>query len=155
MTEYEFALFLHLLGVVVMASGITVAAAAHAVARRLSAPSEVAAVLALARVGVLLAGPGTLLVVGAGAWLTSVLALGDAGWLHAAIAVLVVALALGALGGQTPKRARLRAQEDTAAGVGVVTPELRALLDDRRSTVLNHGSAVLMLVVLALMVFKP
>jgi len=155
MSEYELALFLHLLGVVVMASGITVAAAAHAVARRRTVPGEVAAVLGLARVGVLLAGPGTLLVVGAGAWLTSVLEVGDAGWLHAAIAVLVVALVLGGLGGQTPKRARLRAEADAAAGATDVGGELRALLDDRRAQVLNHASAVLMLVVLALMVFKP
>ena len=43
MTEYETALFLHLLGVVTLASGITLAAAAHAAARRRRSPSEIAA----------------------------------------------------------------------------------------------------------------
>jgi uncharacterized membrane protein len=111
--------------------------------------------LSLARLGVVLAAPGAVLVVGAGSWLVSLEHLRlDTGWLSAALALFVVAMALGAAGGQRPKQARIlatRLRDDAQP----VTPELRALLADRRAHALNHASAVAMLGVLALMVFKP
>ncbi|MGD9695033.1 MAG: DUF2269 family protein [Thermoleophilia bacterium] len=153
--RHDLALFLHLLGVVAMLSGIVVAAVAHGAARRRSTAAEVAALLGAARTGVLLAGPGALVVVGSGAWLVDLLGIGyGAGWLSAALALLAAALVLGALGGRAPKRARLLAEQHAAARQPV-SPQLRALLDDRPSRLLNHASALLMIGVLALMVFKP
>lgn len=55
---------------------------------------------------------------------------------------------------QRPKQARLLATELAERGEGV-SPELRALLDDRASRLANQASAVLVVAVLALMVFKP
>ena len=70
-------------------------------AGRREAAGEVAALLGLARIGALLVVAGTVLVVAFGLWLVH---LGDwgygAGWVDAAIALLVVALVLGAAGGQ-------------------------------------------------------
>lgn len=151
----ELALFLHLLGVVVMVSGIVVAGVAHAQARRQGTPAEIAALLGVARTGVLLAGPGTLLVLGGGLWLVHLEHLSfSAGWLGGALGLFVLTAVLGALGGQRPKQARLLATRLREEG-GPVTAELRALLDDRRAQALNVASAVAMLAILVLMVFKP
>ena len=61
---------------------------------------------------------------------------------------------LGGLGGRRPKEARLLATR-LAGEDGPVSGELRALLDDRVSRVENYGSLLLVLVIVALMVFKP
>jgi hypothetical protein len=61
---------------------------------------------------------------------------------------------LGALGGRTPKQARLLASRLAAEGKPA-SPELRRLLDDRRALALNYLSGLLVLAVLVLMVWKP
>lgn len=76
------------------------------------------------------------------------------GWVDASLALCVVALVLGGLGGQRPKQARKLASK-LAAGGGPVSAELRGLLDDPVSRVENYGSLLLVLVILVLMVFKP
>jgi uncharacterized membrane protein len=155
MSTHDVALFLHLLGVLTLVAGVATAAVAQAVARRAAAPGEVAAILRAARVGVLLAAPGVVVVVGAGAWLVHLdgLAWGT-GWLVGALGLLALALVLGAAGGRRPRHARELAERLRDAGAEV-TPELRALLDDRLSTLANLASAVAMLGVLWLMVAKP
>jgi hypothetical protein len=156
MDDHRFALLLHLLGVLALTSGIVVAGAAHAVARRRDSPEAIAALLGLARIGVLLAGPGALVVVGAGAWLVHLehLSVLHTEWLRSAVGLFVVSLALGAGGGQGPKQARLLATELAQAG-RPVTAELEPLLADRRARLLNPASAVAMLGVLVLMVYRP
>jgi hypothetical protein len=62
--------------------------------------------------------------------------------------------ALGAAGGQRPKRARLLA-ERLAREDAPESADLRALLDDRVARALNYTSAALLLAIVALMVFKP
>jgi uncharacterized membrane protein len=155
MSTHDVALFLHLLGVLTLVAGIATAAVAQAVARRASAPGEVAAILRAARVGVLLAAPGVVVVVGAGAWLVHLDGLGwGTSWLVGALGLLVLALVLGAAGGRRPRHARELAERLRDAGAEI-TPELRALLDDRLSALANLASAVAMLGVLWLMVAKP
>ena len=66
-----------------------------------------------------------------------------------ALGLVVLGAILGALGGQRPKRARLRAER------GADAEELRRLLDDRLSLWLNAAAAAAYLAVLALMVWKP
>jgi uncharacterized membrane protein len=155
MHTHDVALFLHLLGVLTLVAGIAAAAVAQAVARRASGPAEVAAILRAARAGVLLAGPGVVVVVGAGAWLVHLDGLGwDTPWLTKALALLVIALVLGAAGGRRPRRARELAERLRDAREDV-TPELRGLLDDRWSALANLASAAAMLGVLWLMVAQP
>jgi uncharacterized membrane protein len=155
MSTHDVALFLHLLGVLTLVAGVATAAVAQAVARRASAPAEVAAILRAARAGVLLAAPGVVVVVGAGAWLVHLDGLGwGTSWLAGALALLVLALVLGAVGGRRPRHARELAERLRDAG-GEVTPELRALLDDRLSALANLASAAAMLGVLWLMVAQP
>jgi hypothetical protein len=149
------ALFLHLLGAFALIAGSSVAAVAFETARRHEEPREIALLLGLSRIGVALVGLGTPLVVAFGLWLVD---LGDwgyrAGWVDAAIALLAAAVALGAVGGQTPKRARKLATRLAAEGAPA-SGELRALLDDRPARVLNYLSGLLLLAILVVMVFKP
>jgi len=148
-------LFLHLLGVLAFVAGIAVAGVPFEAARRREDPAEIALLLGLTRYGVALVGLGGLLLLICGLWLVELADVGfGAGWVLAAIALFLVAVALGGLGGQSPKRARELAtglaERGEAAG-----PELHALLDDPRSRAANYASSALILVVLALMVFKP
>lgn len=151
----ETALFLHLLGALLFVAGIAVAGVAFEAARLRSRPAEIALLLGLTRIGVLLVAAGGLLLLVFGLWLVHLGHFGyGAGWVDAAIALYVVALALGALGGQRPKQARRLAVR--LAGEGEpVSAELRMLLDDPLSRGANYASAVAVLAILVLMVFKP
>jgi hypothetical protein len=156
-TEREWALLFHLSGVVLLFSGIAVAAAAEQGARRRERPGEIAALLGLTRFGVALVAAGALVIVGTGLWLieasNGAYSLGD-GWIAGALGLLALAFLLGALGGQRPKQARLLAtrpagENDTVRG------ELRALLDDRRSRALNYAAGLCIVAGLVIMVWKP
>jgi uncharacterized membrane protein len=153
--EVDLALFLHLLGALLFVAGIVLAGVAFEVARRRERPGEIALLLGLTRIGVLLVVPGGLLLLGCGMWLVDLEGVGyGAGWIQAAIALFVVALALGGIGGQRPKQARRLATQLAAEGAPA-SAELRALLDDHLSLAANYVSAALVLAILALMVFKP
>ena len=88
MTEREWALLFHLAGVVLLFSGLILAAAALAAARRREVAGEIAALLGLTRFGVALVAAGALLLVGTGLWLVEVwdgaYALGDV-WIAASL----------------------------------------------------------------------
>jgi uncharacterized membrane protein len=151
----DVALFFHLLGAFAFVAGTIVAGVAFETARRRTTPAEIALLLSLSRIGVLLVAVGTLLVLGFGLWLVQ---LGDwgygAGWVDAALGLLAATFVLGTVGGQRPKRARKLAARLAAEG-DRVSPELRALLDDRATLPVNYLSALLLLAIVALMVFKP
>ena len=149
------ALFLHVLGVVLFVAGIVLAGTAFETARRRERPAEIALLLGLTRIGVALVGVGGLLVAVFGLWLVHLEHLSyGAGWIETAIALYVLALALGAAGGQRPKQAR-RLASRLAAERAPASAELRALLDNRLSLAANYAAAALVLAILALMVFKP
>ena len=151
----DVALFFHLLGAFSLVAGLIVAGVALEAARRRETPDEIALLLGLSRIGVVLVGVGTLFVLGFGLWLVH---LGDwgygAAWVDAALALLAVTVVLGTIGGQRPKRARLLARRLAADGAPV-SPELRSLLDHRPTLAANYLSAVLLVAIVALMVFKP
>jgi hypothetical protein len=75
-------------------------------------------------------------------------------WVDTSIGLLVVALALGGLGGQRPKQARRLATE-LARCNAPVGGELRGLLDDRMSLAENHGALILILIIVVPTVVKP
>lgn len=151
----DVALFFHLLGAFAFVAGTIIAGVAFETARRRTTPPEIALLLGLSRIGVLLVAAGTLLVLGFGLWL---IRLGDwgygAGWVDAALGLLAATAVLGTIGGQRPKRARKLAAQFAAEGTPV-SDELRALLDDRATLAVNYLSALMLLAIIALMVFKP
>lgn len=151
----DVALFLHLLGALLLVAGIAVAGLAFEAARRRAAPAEIAALLGLARSGAVLVGAGGVMLPVFGLWLVHLGGFGlGAAWIVVSLVLYVVAMALGAAGGQRPKRARLLAGDLARAG-REATPELRALLDDPRSRAVNYASLALVIAIVALMVFKP
>jgi uncharacterized membrane protein len=149
------ALFFHLLGAFLLVAGTVVAGVAFETARRRELPSEIALLLGLARVGAVLVMVGTLLVLGFGLWLVHLERWGyGAGWIDAALGLLAAALVLGGVGGQAPKRVR-RLASQLAAADAPASDELRARLNDRAALVANYLSALLVLAILVLMVWKP
>lgn len=101
----------------------------------------------MTRVGVLLVALGTLLVFGFGLWLVEIGHFGyGAGWVDAALVLLLATVVLGALGGKKPKQARRLAvaESDRAAA----SPKLRALLDDPLARGLNYLSLLLIVVLM-------
>lgn len=151
---YEATLFVHMVGAVLFFSGLAVAAAALATARRRTRAGEIALLLRLSRWGVLLVGAGALLLLAFGFWLVELTRWSlIEPWLGGALALFTVSLALGAAGGQRPKRARRLAQQ--LPGDEDAPEELRRLLCDPVSDLLNWAAAAAALGVLALMVWKP
>jgi uncharacterized membrane protein len=155
MSKLEVALFFHILGALLFVAGIVVAGVVFEAARRREEPGEIALLLGLARWGVLLVALGATLVLAFGLWLVHIEGLSyGTGWVSVAIALYVVALLLGGAGGRRPKQARRLAERLRADG-SPATPELRALLDDRLADAANYLSALAVLAILVLMVFKP
>lgn len=152
--SYQIGLVVHLLGVLLFFGGALVAGVIFEAARRRSRPSEVALLLGATRVGAVLVAAGALLTLGGGLWLAEeVDQLGEA-WLQLSLVLFVLALVLGALGGQRPKQARRLARRLAENG-DAMSSELRRLLDDRLSLVMNYVSSALVLVILVLMVWQP
>lgn len=148
-------MFFHLLGALMLVSGIVLAGVAFETARRRERPAEIVPLLGLTRVGVVLVAVGAVLAGIFGLWLVRLGHFGyGSSWVDAAIALYVLALLLGGLGGQRPKQARKLATR-LAAADEAMNGNLRALLDDRLSRAANYGSLMIVLVILVLMVFKP
>jgi uncharacterized membrane protein len=155
LTEYKVALFLHLLGAFSLIAGTVVAGVAFEAARRRESPAEIALLLGITRTGVVLVGAGTLLVLGCGLWLVDLGHWGyGSGWVVATFVLLALTVVLGAAGGQRPKRARKLATRlrDEPGGPA---DDLRELLHDRATRAVNYLSALLLLAIIVLMVFKP
>jgi|RhiMethySRZTD1v2_1073278.scaffolds.fasta_scaffold227459_2 uncharacterized membrane protein len=154
MTEYDWALLLHLAAVICFFSGMAIATAAQIGAWGRERSGDVAAVLSLARLGVLVVAVGLVLVVGSGLWLVDETrrSLGD-GWISASLSLLVVSLLLGAVGGRKAKLARRLAESQ--APEAPVGQEVRALLRDRTALGANVLAAAAALAILVLMVWRP
>jgi len=153
-TTYNVALVFHLLGALTFFAGIVLAGAAFELARRRERPAEIALLLGLTRIGVLLVAIGGLLVAIFGLWLVHLGNWGyGSGWVDWALGLYVLALVLGALGGQRPKQAR-RLAGCLAAEEAPASDELRRLLDDRVSLAQNYAALAVVAGIVALMVFK-
>jgi uncharacterized membrane protein len=157
MTARDWALAIHLLGVVFLFSGMSIAGVAHTAARRRERPSLIAALLGITRVGVLFVVTGSLLVLVGGFWLieesNGFYSLRD-GWIAAGLILLVASFILGGIGGQQPKRARLLA-EDLARADDVPSAELRTMLDSPSALVLNYAAAAAIFAAFILMIWRP
>lgn len=150
----DVALFFHLLGAFLFISGVVLAGVAFEFGRTRETPAEIALVLSLARIALVFVAPGGVLVGAFGLWLVHLGHFGyGSGWVSASIALFVVVLALGGMGGRTPKHARLLATELAAQGAPV-SGELRTLLDDVRSRAANYLALALVIAIVVLMVFK-
>lgn len=157
MSGHDWALLLHLLGVVFLFSGMSIAGVANAAARRRERPSQIALLLGLTRSGVLFVAVGGVLVLAGGFWLIEesdgFYSMGD-GWISAGLVLLLAAFVLGWLGGQRPKRVRLLAEQLAREG-DIPNVELRKMLDDRPALALNYAAAAAIFAAFVLMIWKP
>jgi uncharacterized membrane protein len=153
-TSYKLGLLVHLLGMLVFFGGALVAGVVFEAARRRNRPSEVALLLGVTRVGAVLVAVGALLTLGGGLWLADEVDQFGEAWLQVSVALFVLALVLGGLGGQRPKRARRLARRLAQDG-DAADRELRRMLDDPLSLAANYASSALVLVILVLMVWQP
>lgn len=140
---YDWLLFLHVLGAFAMVGATVVFWAVMLAARRADRPSTLTPVFAPANIAV---GAGSVLTLVFGIWLAIHLdgyELWD-GWILAALVLWAVSVELGRRGG---------AAIDTAAAEGDAA--LSAELRNSRTTLMLTASTVALLVILALMIWKP
>ena len=156
MSLYDWLLFFHVTGAFFLIGGIVIAGilniAAIAKDRR---PSEIAALYGLIRFAVPLIGAGLLLTLAIGLWLVNEVGYGyGETWIVTAIALWVLASALGNIDGkyqrQTGELARRLAAEGDAP-----SSELRARLRNPSALAISYGSGLMAFAVLGIMIWKP
>jgi len=156
MSLYQWLLFVHVTGAFFLIGGIVIAGILNLVAiGRDRRPSQVAILYALIRPAVPLIGLGLLLTLVIGLWLVHEAGYGYGdGWVIAAILLLILANAMGGIGGRRDERTAKRARELVEAG-DAPSPELNRLVRDPVSLVLSYGSGLVLVAILALMIWKP
>jgi uncharacterized membrane protein len=152
---HEWALFLHLLGVLVFVGASAAVTALRLLAVGRARPSESALLLRGARPLVPFVLLGLVLTVGAGAWLAHELLVPyGSRWLEWTYALIAWLLVVGAVAGRRDRQTRQRAEEEAAAG-DVPSPELARMLRDPVALGLDASMLLATLAIVALMVWKP
>lgn len=152
---YPVLLCCHLLGAFTLVSGSVVAAVGAEVAAVHQDSAGIAALLGLSRLGARFVIVGTIVTAAFGLCLVHVGRWGyTTPWVESAITLLTAVIVIGAFGGHRPKRARLLATELASQG-REPTEELRALLSDRTSAILNYLAGTVLLGIIVVMVTKP
>ena len=157
MSKYEWLLFLHVTGAFIFFAGMVMALVLSVAALTRERPSEVVLFMRLTRVAVAAFGVSLVLILVFGLWLVDAAQQGYGygdGWVVAALILFILSNVLGALGGRRAEPTRELAEE-LAAGGDQPSAELRQRLRDPVVMVFDYGAAVLGLVVLVLMIWKP
>jgi uncharacterized membrane protein len=152
---YDWLLFLHVLGAFLVLGGAVLAGVFNFAALRRERPSEIAMLSKFARVGVVSIGIGMVLTLVFGLWLVHHVGYGwGQTWIVLALVLWVLANALGGIGGGREKKTRELAERLAAEG-DAPSAELTARLRDPVWLALSWGSGIVILVILALMIWKP
>ena len=155
MDTYRWLLALHVSGAFLLLGGTVLAGALNISALRSERPSEIALFMGLIRVAVVAIGLGSLLTLVLGLWLVSDrdYSYGSA-WVLLSLVLWAAAMAGGQMGGKRDRETRLLA-ERLASETNVATAELHTRMRDPVAIGLSWGSAAALVVVLALMIWKP
>ena len=155
MTTYEWLLFLHVTGAFLLLGGGVVAASLNLAALRRDRPSEIVVLFGLIRIAVASIIIGTLFLFVFGLWLVheAGYSYGD-GWVVSAIVLLILANAMGGIGGKRDE-ATAKLAADLAAQGDQPSPELRRRVHDPLSLALSYGSGLVLVGILAIMIWKP
>jgi uncharacterized membrane protein len=155
MSTYQWLLVFHVTGAFLLLGGGAIAAALNLSALRRERPSEIVLLFGLIRVAVVAISIGTALAFVFGLWLVHEAGYGYFdGWVVAAFVLLIVANALGGAGGKRDQATAKLARELAASG-DAPSAELQARVRDPISLALSYGSGLVLVVILALMVWKP
>jgi uncharacterized membrane protein len=155
LSTYDWLLFLHITGAFLLLGGGVVAGALNIAALRRDRPTEIVLLFGLIRIAVASIMIGTLLAFVFGLWLVHEVGYGYGdGWVIAAIVLLVVANAMGGIGGRREEQTASYAAELAASG-DEPSPELRRRVRDPVSLALSYGSGLVLVAILALMIWKP
>jgi uncharacterized membrane protein len=151
----DWALFLHLSGVLLFVGGSIAVTALRLLAIGKERPSESAVLLRAVRPLVPLVGGGLLLTLGAGVWLADELHVPyDSGWLQAAYVLIVWLGVAGAVAGRLDRRTRELAEREAATG-DLPSAELARRLRDPIALTLDASMLAATTAIVALMVWKP
>jgi uncharacterized membrane protein len=153
--RYHWLLFFHVTGAFMVLGGAVMAGIFNIAALRRERPSEIVVLFRLARFAVTAISVGMVVTLAFGLWLVNDAnyGWGDT-WIVLALVLWVIANALGGIGGGRDKRTRELAEQLAAQG-DAPSPELRARLRDPVSLALSWGSGLVVIVILALMIWKP
>ncbi|MDX6505889.1 MAG: hypothetical protein QOG06_533 [Gaiellaceae bacterium] len=155
MDLYQWLLVFHVTGAFLLLGGGAIAAALSLAALGRERPSEIVLLYGLIRIAVVAIMAGTALAFVFGLWLVHEAGYGYGdGWVVAAIVLLIVANAMGGIGGKRDEQTAKLARELAASG-DAPSPELRARVRDPISLALSYGSGLVLIAVLALMIWKP
>jgi uncharacterized membrane protein len=151
----QWLLALHVSGAFLLLGGTVTAGLFGVLALRSTRPSEIALFLSLTRVAVVLVGAGAVLTIVLGLWLVHRLGYGYGQfWVVASIILWIGSFAASGIGGGRDKETRLLAHRLATEG-DAPSIELAAKLRDPVTLALSWGAGVGLLVVLALMIWKP
>ena len=151
----DWALFVHLLGVLLFVGGSVGVTALRLLAIGKERPSESALLLRSVRPLVPLVGLGLLLTVAAGAWLAHELGVPyDSGWLLWTYALVAWLAVVGAFAGRLDRRTRELAERVASEGDRPSEALARRLRDPLALT-LDASMLVATIAIVALMVWKP
>jgi uncharacterized membrane protein len=153
--RYDWLLFLHVTGAFMVLSGAVMAGIFNFTALRRERPSDVVLLFSLTRIAAGVVTTGMLLTLAIGLWLVHDADYGyGETWVVLALVLWVIANALGGVGGGREKATRELAERLAAEG-DAPSAELGARLRDPVTLTLSWGSGVLVIVILALMIWKP
>ena len=151
----DWALFLHLVGVLVFVGGSAGVTALRLLAIGKDRPSEIALLLRAVRPLVPLVGLGLAWTIAAGAWLAHELRIPyGSGWLRWTYVLIAWLVVVGAVAGRLDRRTRELAERLAADG-DQTSPELARRLRDPVALTLDASMLVATLAIVALMVWKP
>lgn len=151
----DWALFLHLVGVLLFVGASVAVTALRLLAIGKDRPSEGALLLRAVRPLVPLVGLGLVLTIAAGAWLAHELGFPyGSGWLRWTYALIAWLVVVGALAGRLDRRTRELAEREASAGDEASSELIRRLRDPVALT-LDASMLAATLAIVALMVWKP
>lgn len=151
----EWALFLHLTGVLLFVGGSIAVTTLRLLAIGKERPSESAILLGAVRPLVPIVGAGLLLTLGAGAWLAHELGVPyDSGWLQTTYVLVVWLGVVGAVAGRRDRETRELAERVASDG-DRPSEELARRLRDPVALVLDASMLAATVAIVALMVWKP
>jgi uncharacterized membrane protein len=153
----DWLLALHVLSAFAWISALVVYTVVIVAGWRLTVPSDVLRMFRVSRVGDALIAVGMLGTIIFGIWLALDVdgyAIWD-GWIIAALALWLVAGALGGRVGKVYEAARDHARALVAEGRDAPSPELGAMLRTQRGVVLQTLMIVVTLAILVIMIYKP